>query len=469
MKNLSKAIIAFILLPLAITACGSKKKEPERVSIQISYKETKENYYFPYVFDLKEYTVIKDEPNKNIVKMSMLFDANISTGAKVTFEKSDYPNDGFSDEDSFYKHVNLDNFEKVDIGSTDGVDKMDISKLHLTHKKVDNFDICFVTIMDSGLNDSWYSNFDVGIDNYDYYDKTGDHPEWTNKLNHKGFDITANRCLGFIEEYKNRVLDKNSQQIFYIFGHSRGGALANLVGAKLIDLDYQIVSYALASPAVTTSKDIDNPKYKHLYSYICSDDAITGLLNQDWGFARYGKTYSFSISDYLDEFREYNGYGVPNGSSKKLLKIFRKLSSGRDDFYAFSDKLVVETSAPLQNDQVQDYIDSVKSPFVDRFEELSNFVEFIRVDNGDGTTTVTVRTCPGFLMMLIGIFVSGIDDFTKMGGMSGVMEKLSKFSAFTNCFLKAADASMLDFIGLNPEYFLVCHYYPAYVTYLNCI
>ena len=46
-----------------------------------------------------------------------------------------------------------------------------------------------------------------------------------NKANHKGFDVTKNRLKAKVDAYVKQ----------YVTGHSRGGALGNLLAKDLID------------------------------------------------------------------------------------------------------------------------------------------------------------------------------------------------------------------------------------------
>lgn len=478
-----------MLLPLVITtsACNSKKDEPTtpdepsepsdpvptpeppidkttRVTISTNYGTERTSALFTYVFDLKDFETIGDEPNANVLKMSMLFDANISIGAKTTFYKTQYPVKGYDDNDSFYQHLGLDDLEKIDVVAKGETDINDISYLNISHKKYEGKDICFVSIIDSGFGTSWNSNFDVGFNGDCYFDKTGEHPEWTNKDNHKGFDIAANRIVSIVEDYKNRVLDENSQQIFYVFGHSRGGALANVSGAKLVDLGYNIASYGLASPAVTMSEDASNEKYNHLYSYINEDDIITGVLSADWGFKRYGRTFSFAITDYKEPFKTFNGFDFPSYSGINLATMLQNMCDGRDEIYEISDEFVISTSTPLQEDKVEDYIEKQLNPLSNKFEYLRNYVEVEQKQNSDNTITVVIKTCPGFLISVLGDVISIMDDDS-----SSFITEFAKLSGFLDCFLKKAGIKMIDLASFSFDYLVICHSFHSYLTYINLL
>ena len=484
-----KSLLVLMLLPLAISLSGCEKKSnPEPVdeptdnepvqepvyvpkklqaSITTDYQGEKSSTSLSYTFNLEDFVSITDNPNKNIARMSILFDANISVHAKVNISNAEYAIKGYSDEDNFYKNLELDGLEKIDVTSSNNVDVNDISRLNIAHKVFNGHDICFVTIIDSGLGNSWISNFDVGNDNESYYSKTGEHPEWTNKDNHKGFDVAGNRIVNLINDYKNRVLDENSQQIFYIFGHSRGGALANIVGAKLADLNYTVSSYGLASPAATTSENASAGKYKHLYSFINEEDAITQVLNPDWGFTRYGVTYPFSILDYLDTFKACNGYDFPTSSNGfNIAAMLTSLCDGRDEIYQFSDRFTVANSSSLQPTAVESYINNILNPLSGKYEILKNFVEFQQTENSDGTISVKVKACPGFIIMFFGILIS---QTTENASTSSMMSEFMTLRTYLNCFMNAAGVGLMDLMNFNMDYFIVCHAFPSYLTYVHLL
>ena len=299
---MKKKIFLLPLLTVSLTlgACNKTQKvEPTRASLEMSVINKDNTNYFTYNFDLNAYINLDGKENKDIAKMALMFCSNISSSSKVTFEKEKYETENYTDFEPFYNQLNLDSFKSVKIGKDVENDVNDITLINMAHKKINvdgkDYEICFVTLEDSGGNASWISNFDIGSDDDNYYSKTGQHDEWTNKENHKGFDVTANRCLPVVQNYVSDTLDKNSQQILYVFGHSRGGALANILSAKLIDLDYKIVSYGFASPGTTTSKDANNAKYNNIHNYICEEDMVASLRPKNLEFTRYGKTTSFKI------------------------------------------------------------------------------------------------------------------------------------------------------------------------------
>ena len=219
MKN-RKILLTLSIFPLilGVSACN-KKEEPTQAKIKMNLPgSASETIFMPYSFNLSDYVVVDGQYNNDIARMSILFDATTSRHAHVEFNKSKYQPEGDFDADSFYKHFELLDHEKKSTTLVEhDYDKQDGTVYDIAHKEAtignNNYDICFVTIEDSGTSGAnWASNFDLGADLDSYYTATGEHPEWASKNNHKGFDIAANRCFDMVNSYKTSKLNKNSSK-----------------------------------------------------------------------------------------------------------------------------------------------------------------------------------------------------------------------------------------------------------------
>ena len=473
MKRSNKVLLFLSIssLIISLTACSNKKQEvveePTRAKLVMSGNNGEiESNYFVYSFDIKNFIEKKNEYDIDIAQMGMLFSANISSLSQVVFEKTEDPVVDFSDKNSFYQHLELEDLESYKVLPSSDVDKDDVTFLQVAHKTYStdetDYDVCFITLEDSGTSGgTWASDFDVGYDNESYYEKTGEHPEWTNKENHKGFDVTANRCLPLIKLYQQQHLNSGLKQLFYVFGHSRGGALANLVAAKLIDLDYDVVSYGFASPAVTTSENYNSTKYNNVYSLICYDDPITGLLRKEIGFNRYGKTIGFYLGDYAESYQSMFETELPNGNLNKLKAIFTNLASSREGIYEISEKFTVADKDVEDDDTAESFIASYISPLKGAVSNLKPFVKAIKTPNEDGTINAKVLTCPGFFTTLIGTLLDRYGfNFT------GAIISYSSLYPYLNCLMTATNSKTSDLVSANFSYFYLCHFYPSYLSYL---
>ncbi|MBQ9674248.1 MAG: lipase family protein [Ruminococcus sp.] len=128
----------------------------------------------------------------------------------------------------------------------------------------------FVVIRGTQGNE-WYNNFKTG---------TSD--------THQGYLQTVQNLLPLLKEY----IKSNCRLLFT--GHSRGGALSNLLAAGLINQGRDgVFAYTFASPNVTTDDDVYNKKFHNIYNFVYDDDFITHCPPSEWGYGRYGNTVNF--------------------------------------------------------------------------------------------------------------------------------------------------------------------------------
>lgn len=465
--NRTILMIPMIATTLAFSSCNkSTPKVTEAKLLMHVYNEDETNN-FPYVFNLDEYTVVDGNANENIAKMGILFSANISHSTSVFFKGSKIKPQSYVDYESFYKYLNLDNFETANVGEKAEADTNDQTFLNFAHKKIQkdgaDYDICFLTIEDSGGKAVyWSSNFDLGADDENYYSLTGQHDEWTNKNNHKGFDVSANRCLPVVEDYISRNLDKNSQQILYVFGHSRGGALCNVVSAKLIDKGYKTVGYGYASPATTTDKDATSAKYQNIHNYYCEDDIISGILPPQLGFVRYGQSESFKIQDYKEQFKDVNNVELPNADISILTKLFAKLADSREEVYSINDKYTVTESEPMDESEVDAYVSKYTSAFTGYYKSLKGFIKVEKIPSDGNLVKVKITTCAGFYLNLIGSCIAKNDVV-----FGKIALDLFKFSNYLQILFDATGYSFSDLATMDFAMVVYAHYYYSYLAYFH--
>jgi hypothetical protein len=234
----------------------------------------------------------------------------------------------------------------------------DISEIAIGHKNIvykgREKEIIIVSVRGTnGTIEEWSSNFDVGADTSDYYDKlTGGwassaRNEWLNKTNHKGFDVAANRIKAYIESYVSNYVDSSTDKVLFITGHSRGAAIANILGARFEgEADCESFVYTFATPNTTTST---NPsRYRTIFNVVNSDDLIPMMPLSSWGFARYGTTKSISVAaNYEDSSPFGNKMGTfewllnmdynDDSGTARTIGAFEKTASTREAIYRYDD------------------------------------------------------------------------------------------------------------------------------------
>lgn len=122
---------------------------------------------------------------------------------------------------------------------------------------------------------------------------TGVYTEWAGNLNvgtgteHEGFASARDELLKNLEEY---LADLSGRVKFFITGHSRGGAAANLTAARLVERKAaeqgDIYAYTFAAPAVSTEAKTEG--YENIFNIVRPDDLVTCVPLTQWGYWRYG-------------------------------------------------------------------------------------------------------------------------------------------------------------------------------------
>ena len=282
-----------------------------------------------------------DDYQRDLSKMGIIYsigayhnDVNITKGTTVNGE-----------DDALLKAFGMKNVQRYKLANEYTDD--DISEAYIGHREVTyqgtTKDIIVVAVRGTDATiEEWSSNFDVGANTPDYWDQGN--PDWVNKNHHKGFEVAANRLYKKINAYI-AGLSGDTPKLLYFTGHSRGAAIANILASQYVDDGYATVAYTFATPN-TTLETSTVSDYNTIFNIVNADDLVPYLPLDDWGFDKYGKTYSVSIKDsyedkggkYGDETWEamfgcdYNFNGTLNGT----LKAFSKAVTSREAIYEFT-------------------------------------------------------------------------------------------------------------------------------------
>lgn len=197
----------------------------------------------------------------------------------------------------------------------------DISEAIFGHKRVEyngqTKEIIAVFVRGTnGTIEEWSSNFDIGdLNNFSKY------RDWTNSKNHKGFDVTATRIQKALREYIDAYIINNSKISYWVTGHSRGAAIANIISANLIDNAGEVFAYTFATPNTTTDLNANASRYDSIFNYVNENDFVTYVPMSQWGFRRYGlSTFNTTISgDMEKQWEAFTGKKDYNPMSQKTL------------------------------------------------------------------------------------------------------------------------------------------------------
>ena len=143
----------------------------------------------------------------------------------------------------------------------------------------------------NGTVEEWSSNFDIGTSSW-----SSDASEY-----HKGFYETEQRIKAYLEDYVANYLSEASDVVYWLTGHSRGAAIANILAAELVDAGETVYAYTFAAPSVVISDDCDAEQYQCIFNIVNSEDLVTWLPLTSWGFGRYGVTLKYTLGSNAEE------------------------------------------------------------------------------------------------------------------------------------------------------------------------
>lgn len=262
--------------------------------------------------------------------------------------------EGFSGEEythtSFLSEVGFTEAEHFETGfSQEGQpDPNDGAVFNVGHLTVDNaYDVYAVVVRGAFSVQEWRSAFDPGCQSAAAAEWTGG----TNGAHHKGADVAANRVFACLSDFMARTDDPSLPDRILITGHSRGGGIANLLGARFEE-DESVTSYTYTFAPMAVTLEADADRYETIFNIFDSNDYFTEALTfGDASFGRYGKDLSVSIAD-----------------SDELIKAIAEIK-GRDDYTCASS----------------DVMEKCRAMFAERFPSRDGLSDTVSVTRVYGT------------------------------------------------------------------------------------
>lgn len=294
------------------------------------------------------------------------------------------------------QYVSVNNFEEDKDDVTDYV--IGHHRFYFDDKEQDAIFIVFRGT--DGSNTEWSSNCDVGADTKEYTDRTGKHTDWTDKNNHKGFDVTATRAMRSINKYLNS-LKGDEKKLIVITGHSRGAAIANIVGTKFSDTKkYKTFVYTFAAPNTTIANDAN--KFSYIMNLVNENDIVPCMPMEGWGFKRYGITFKVNGNDYSEEYNNLLGQQYDFDSSKEnTVEKMTAIAKNREELYV--DDMTDDGCADFnKTDALRGYSEEL----VKENEEIlkkEKLYPFARCFEKEGIlySSVAIRYCPAYFLQTL--------------------------------------------------------------------
>ena len=305
-------------------------------------------------------------------------------------------------------------YEKLGLKDCSFFEIPKVTRFAISHKEYfsgnKNYSLIFVTIQGTdGTYEQWTANFDVGSDTEDFTSKVTDNSLWKNRKNHRGFDIAAGYVKEKLDAYiaTKIIFTSDAEKIVVFTGHSRGAAIANIVGADFEKkTSYKTMTYAFATPHVTT--DIEYAEsVKTVFNIINTDDVIPVLPLKAWGFTRNGQNIEFSIFDsYKTEWETYtslNAYNSPKAQDA-IAKggVLLNVASSRENLYKINDEQ--KNSIKLSLAGIGD-AETGKT-----FLQMNGLDKFFDYTISEDGSSFNGKICPAYVMQIIPVLVSRTTD-----------------------------------------------------------
>lgn len=355
--------------------------------------------------------------------------------AKVSIKTSSKNPSSSYDNTALYSNFGFEDAEYVELSSSDYLaDTRDLTNAVFAHKEVPangkSYQIFTVAVQGSSGMDQWFSNFDVGdfsdvattyatlsathsvaaavaAGNTDQASVQAESISNYTALassfatEHKGFALASLRLKEKFEAYVAEHEVSGSEKIVLLTGHSRGAAIANILG-KVYEDDpgWTSFAYGFATPRTTTASNAS--EYKTIFNIVNTDDLVTELPLKNWNFTRYGTDKAASISStYLSEWKKIlplaSAYVSANGEDTSYLD---NVASDRADLYKLEDASAAQYNTFSQTFDTEDKANEMlaylqKYGFgIAAYDPYSTF----SVTENDGKYTLSATFRPQFFL-----------------------------------------------------------------------
>ena len=356
-----------------LTSCEEKN---DKITLSIVTTPMSENDYtskIPYTVESCDMCFFKPSTqlSPTLAKTAIVLS---SSAYNMSVTKDNLKNLGFEKIKSF--NYDLDYDEKT-VGITFGT------------KFVNNTPVIAIVLRGT-LAKEWHSNFDIGRDAKD-------------TLHHAGFNTASEYVMQMLSEYQKESELYKAECKYFVTGHSRGGAVANLTAKKLIDKagTNNVYAYTFASPNTTLDKNVHNTEYSGIFNFVNSEDFIAFVPLESWGFQKYGTTkhlltdtsdekYEEKLNLVSEKYKQYKNRELKTyGGTEKLSKFLEdahSLAPTVDDYYNKKYEILSDEMS------VYDFMDMV-AELLNNENILSNGMIIL---NCDGTAFESIKN---FMML----------------------------------------------------------------------
>lgn len=365
----------------------------EKVTLPAKGLVTLSSLPVPVTLDWEDKLLTEGNPfeyNHNIARMASVL-ASVSYTDVIGFPDSNLMKDCYrllgAEDDSMDFHYDID-YSAPLLGDNQAAFSF-ASKEIKTNTTAKT--IVFVVIRGTPLNaNEWVSNLAIS-------DTTK-----TNTIIHEGFLKTTSQVQSALSEYLNEKKIDPGTASFLITGHSRGAAVANLLGSRLIgDKSFKkskLFVYTFASPNVSQDENVNNSRYGFIWNIVNGEDIVPTVppCRGSWKFKKYGNTrviinrwstdkerfdseYYPKMNSLFEKFllRDYcpfkNGTFIQSQISRVLTNFYPDIDSyynGKLKFRSTAEKALYDVFPEDQEKQKTD--EQVKAQKTNLFQNISS-------------------------------------------------------------------------------------------------
>ena len=184
---------------------------------------------------------------------------------------------------------------------------------------------------------------------------------------HLGFTLAAREIVEDLERRADAD-DSGTERSYLFCGHSRGGAVANLLASyadgasdeyDAIASASDVRAYTFATPNCTSSDDARDDAYSNIFNIINPSDLIPQLPLSSWGYSRYGRdvvlpvddsdTYEMNVNEMRDAYEKTMGteYHDVSDNEKTVLNFVNEIGDVFDGFDEFVSPIGIAKIIPL--------------------------------------------------------------------------------------------------------------------------